>query len=173
MINVPRKGLFSLIIFFFFAEVEAQGLCNDQLARTKPDTVYYVNDDGTLTDLETDLTWMPCILTTLNQIQSDGCSSSPSQFNWPAALQLALDANNQGFLGHTDWRLPSIKELNSLVELGCSRVTNPDMFYSLAGSYWSSTAYLEVAERKAWALGSDTGIKPLLMSTPAYVILVR
>lgn len=57
------------------------------------------NNDGTITDLATGLMW---------QQADDGISR-----NWEDALAYA---ENLSLAGHTDWRLPNIKELHSLVD---------------------------------------------------------
>ena len=57
------------------------------------------NGDGTVTDEATGLTWM----------QSD----SGKGMNWPAALDYAARLE---FAGHDDWRLPTAKELQSIVD---------------------------------------------------------
>ncbi len=74
-------------------------------------TTYGVNDfvdnsDSTVTDRATDLMWM--------QIDSD------SAMNWEQALDYA---ENILFAGYDDWRLPSVKELQSLVDYTRSPAT--------------------------------------------------
>jgi hypothetical protein len=57
------------------------------------------NGDGTITDEATGLTWM----------QAD----SGKGMDWPTALEYA---ENMTFAGHSDWRLPTAKELQSIVD---------------------------------------------------------
>jgi len=57
------------------------------------------NGDGTITDEATDLTWM----------QAD----SGKGMDWPTALEYA---ENLEFAGHSDWRLPNAKELQSIID---------------------------------------------------------
>lgn len=70
--------------------------------RGNPDygvNVFKDNRDGTITDKATGLTWM----------QSD----SGKGMDWPTALAYAEDME---FAGHSDWRLPNAKELQSIID---------------------------------------------------------
>jgi hypothetical protein len=60
------------------------------------------NGDGTVTDRATGLMWA----------QAD----SGEGMDWEAALAWAEQANAEGHLGHSDWRLPDAKELQSVVD---------------------------------------------------------
>ncbi len=63
---------------------------------------YMDNSDGTITDKATGLMWS----------QSD----SGSGMDWEHALAYAQTQNTANYLGHSDWRLPSVKELQSIVD---------------------------------------------------------
>lgn len=70
-------------------------------------TAYGVNDftangDGTITDAATGLMWS----------QDD----SGVGMNWEDALAWVEQRNAENYLGHNDWRLPSAKELQSIVD---------------------------------------------------------
>ena len=58
--------------------------------------------DGTITDLATGLMWAK--------------ADSGKGMNWEAALAWVQDKNKEKYLGHDDWRLPSAKELQSIVD---------------------------------------------------------
>jgi len=60
------------------------------------------NGDGTITDSATGLMWM----------QAD----SGTGMNWKDALAYAQTKNAANYLGHSDWRLPNAKELQSIVD---------------------------------------------------------
>ena len=45
------------------------------------------------------------------------CGGNANEVSWQTALQTANDEN---FAGHSDWRLPNIKELQSLVAFNCT-----------------------------------------------------
>lgn len=76
------------------------------------------NGDGTVTDAKTGLMWSQC---SLGQTWSDtGCKEEAASLSWQQALQAANQFNhNGGLAGHSDWRIPNVKELGSLVEHQC------------------------------------------------------
>ena len=98
------------------------------------------NDDGTISDAATGLTWMK--------------TDAGEGMDWPSALAYA---EGMEFAGHSDWRLPTTKELQSLVDYSRSPDTTDSaaidpMFESTAitneggqkdyGQYWSSTTHV-------------------------------
>ncbi|MBX0327818.1 DUF1566 domain-containing protein [Oscillochloris sp. ZM17-4] len=60
------------------------------------------NSDGTITDSATGLMWA----------QDD----SGAGMSWEQALAWVQAQNEESYLGHSDWRLPNVKELQSLVD---------------------------------------------------------
>ncbi|MFC1856590.1 DUF1566 domain-containing protein [Thermodesulfobacteriota bacterium] len=82
------------------------------------------NEDGTVTDTHTGLMWQQATAT--------------NSMNWQSALSYceALDLG-----GYTDWRLPNIKELSSLLDLNrYGLAIDTDYFPdTVASYYWSST----------------------------------
>ena len=78
-------------------------------------TSYGINDfvdngDGTVTDLAT------CLMWTKNDF-GDGVSMGPrSGMIWRDALAFAQQKNSENYLGHSDWRLPNAKEMQSILD---------------------------------------------------------
>ena len=77
-----------------------------------------------------------------------GNPSNPGDLGDGKNTQNFLATLNQGFGGHTDWRLPTIKELFYLVDLSIPQGSNyyrtdyryfPHRHYSTPFDYWSST----------------------------------
>lgn len=78
-------------------------------APTTPTEDFTDNGDGTVTHRVTGLTWMRCAMG-MTWTGTD-CTGTASTYTWEQAT--ALTAN---FAGKSDWRLPSIAELNTIVE---------------------------------------------------------
>jgi len=100
------------------------------------------NNDGTVTDLRTRLMWQK--------------AGSPGQMTWAEAGEYIKKLNSEGFAGHTDWRLPTVAELASLMERSW---LNEDLFvdpvFSSDQKYcWSSdTQGMERAWKSNFHLG--------------------
>lgn len=75
------------------------------------------NSDGTITDTKTGLMWKKC----MEGFTGNSCDTgAAAAFTWQTALQQPGVVNSGGgFAGQTDWRLPNIKELTSIVEEQC------------------------------------------------------
>ncbi len=115
------------------------------LVRGKPgygDNAFTDNGNGTITDATTGLMWT----------QDD----SGKALSWQEALAWAQRANAEKYLGHSDWRLPNVKELQILVDYSRSPTTTGSAAISPlfkvtpitneAGqkdypAYWSSTTH--------------------------------
>lgn len=111
-----------------------------------PDSRYIVNNDGTVTDNKTGLMWMQC--SEGQTWESDGgagnCTGTATTHTWDAALALA---NGKAFAGHSDWHLPDIKELVSLVaEDRYGPAINSNIFPATPSSvFWSGSPYASVS----------------------------
>ena len=95
------------------AGVQAQQICRNNIHSTTPTSEFTILGDGTVTHQRTGLMWKQC----LEGQTGTGCDGTVSTFNWSAALQHARSAH---FAGHGDWRLPNIRELQSIVETRCA-----------------------------------------------------
>ncbi|MEH6534508.1 MAG: DUF1566 domain-containing protein [Photobacterium frigidiphilum] len=131
------------------AAIEAQ-VCI-QAPRTAPDGRFEVNQNGTVKDLKTDLTWMRCLV----GMKWDGtsCINEPLLQTWQPALQTVknINTNTKHYLyqfgGVKEWRLPNIKELQSIHESACYQpALNEYAFPNIGkdaeantGTVWSST----------------------------------
>jgi hypothetical protein len=136
------------------------------------------SDAATVTDAFTGLTWQRCpVGTTLatagttSDLSDDRCTGPDTSVSWQSALQRSADDRTSGF---DDWRVPNIKELESIVQLRC-RGTSIDTiaFPNTSRDYWSSTATpADGARAEALAFGvGDTFSKD--KTATANVRLVR
>ncbi|PJI84289.1 uncharacterized protein DUF1566 [Yoonia maricola] len=111
------------------------------------------NGDGTVTDAATGLMWS----------QAD----AGQDMDWEAALAYAVEMNESAYLGHTDWRVPNIRELQSIADYsGVFPAIDHEVFTWTEADryYWSSTSgYFNTAEPEhyyAWyvAFGYAPGV---------------
>ena len=136
------------------ASAGGQQPCQSSIPESSPTASFVDAGNGTTTDLKTGLMWKRCA-----EGQSwDGagyCNGTATSFTWQAALRQGATAN---FAGHADWRLPSIKELRSIVEQRCySPAINSVVFPNTSASdFWSASAN---AGRSgyAWLVGFGYG----------------
>lgn len=100
------------------------------------------NGNGTITDNFTGLVWQ--------KIQST------NTMTWEDALAYSKTVT---LAGKSDWRLPNVKELQSLNDPKLSKPSFSKTYFPNvnAGNYWSSTS-LFMTPAKAWDLNVDYGI---------------
>jgi arylsulfatase A-like enzyme len=129
------------------------------------------NGDGTVSDEATGLTWMK--------------ADSGKGMDWPSALEYA---ESMKFAGHSDWRLPTAKELHSIVDYTRSPDTTDsaaiDPVFESTGivneggaqdfaHYWTSTShvgargastavYINFGRSLGWMENRRTGNKTLM-----------
>jgi len=104
------------------------------------------NGDSTIIDSATGLMWA----------QDDSGSDVPAGLNWEEALAYVEAMNQVSYLGYSDWRLPNVKELQSIVDYSRSPdstdsaaidpLFNATAIINEAGEtdyafYWSSTTH--------------------------------
>lgn len=112
--NIPPRTyptvLLSLGLMFASVHgVQAAQVCASNTPLTKPNNQYQISRDGLeVTDTQTGLIWKRCLEdTTWN---GSTCAGLPVDLPWRQAMSR----------GTGGWRMPNIKELQSLVETACS-----------------------------------------------------
>jgi len=114
--------------------------------------------DGTIKDNFTGLTWQ--------KIQSQ------DTMTWEDALAYA---GTVSLGGKTDWRLPNVRELQSLNDVSVFKPSFDKSYFPavISGNYWSSTTLIQNTAR-AWDINVDYGIVSYLDKTKKEnVLLVR
>ena len=159
----------------------ADQIINSKVPDYWPDERYIVNNDnGTVTDTNTSLMWMQCSL----GLSGTDCSlGSALTYTWQTALESVNDYNqDDGFAGHTDWRLPNVKELGSLLAHNrYNPAINIVIFPNTPlATFWSSSPGVTPisSAKKAWRLSFQNGTIMITSSTSTrtyanYVRLVR
>ncbi|MEK6589760.1 MAG: DUF1566 domain-containing protein [Nitrospinota bacterium] len=116
------------------------------------------NGDGTVTDKDTGLMW---------QKEDDGATKT-----WESAITFC---EGLSFGGYTDWRLPNIKELESITDDTKSSPAIDSTYFINTNSsdYWSSTTTAE-SKSNAWHVNFYSGsVSSSYKSNDYYVRCVR
>lgn len=115
---------------------------------------FLLNPDGTVTDLTTELVWSRCAFG--QSWDSGKCVGEPTQLNW---LDAHLAARDFVLGGRGDWRVPNIKELNSIVDIACSPALNTNIFGKISDTnklnFWTSTI-VTTDDREAYGIQFDS-----------------
>ena len=127
-----------LISAFAVAAIANAQTCDDSITPTTPDNRFSDNGDGTVTDKTTNLIWMRCALG--QTWDGSTCTGSATTYTWQQALQ---EAEGYTFAGSSGWRVPSIKELASIVELSCyNPAINQEVFpHTPSDWFWTASPY--------------------------------
>jgi hypothetical protein len=114
--------------------------------------------------------WMRCALG--QNWNGATCTGSVQVYTWQAALQAA---EGFSFAGYSDWRLPDIRALHSIVEQACvSPAINATVFPATPStSFWSASPYAGSVDL-AWYVGFGSGYgNPYGKTNDLHVRLVR
>ena len=123
-----------------------------EVPSTTPASRFQDNGDATVTDQSTGLMWARCP----EGLSGTGCATgAAAAFTWEGAL---LRARDSGLAGYTDWRLPDIKELSSLVEERCyAPAINLAVFPNTPSSYFWSASPGGSSSSYAWYVAFSNG----------------
>ncbi|MCP3674476.1 MAG: DUF1566 domain-containing protein [Gammaproteobacteria bacterium] len=151
--------LLSIIVIF---SGQLQAACNtSDFTESTPTSSFTTNGDGTATDLQTGLMWMRCAIGQTWDVGLTDCSTgSPIGYDWEEAHD---EAEASIFATYTDWRLPNIKELSSIVEVACNTpALNEDIFLNLSGSStygtWRSSTFNHLDPGSQLVINIQAGI---------------
>lgn len=114
--------------------------------------------DGTVTDRFSGLMWMKCSEGQIWEKTGNTCTGEPKGYAWDDALNFVQIFNQGGGrYGHADWRVPTIKELATLVDYNRPVPIDEQMFPATPGRwFWSSTIFQRFPNR-AWFVAFGYG----------------
>lgn len=150
--------------------------CDSTIPLTTPREHFTNNRDGTVTDNTTGLMWTYC----LYQQYGYDCAGDGNGWtgDWDTALSEVVNAN-YGYFGYSDWRIPNVKELASIMEASCDApALNPGVFLAFSSGIaptWTSSADVHNAQN-AWVVDFTLGGEALSVdrtATSAHLRLVR
>ena len=136
-------------------------------------------------DITTGLIWMRCSVG--QKWRGSTCEGKPIYVNWDKAM--AIPKHLGSHAGYSDWRLPTIKELITLVyysngetvqlKVNCGKnYQSPTIEQSvfplpISGSFWSASPDANNSSQ-AWLAGFNTGyMRNIYKNYRGYVRLVR
>lgn len=129
------------------------------------------NSDGAVNDNLTGLMW------TKNSYAPGPAACNPGALkNWQTALDYVACLNDNGYLGYTDWRVPNLKELRSLIDysnVGYALSTGHPFTNLASVPYWSSTTDSEYEDSAFPVNMSDGSTMPYPKSASLRVWPVR
>ena len=142
------------------AREEADELIAERELDVDPDAKmigpFLEHDNGTVTDTRTGLMWRRC---SLGMTWDAGrCTGDRGTYPWDrAAAAIELVHAEGGLSGHTDWRLPTLVELMTLVQEG-SGLRHKEAFPGVSPSHhWSATPW-NTELRRYWNVHLGDGI---------------
>ena len=151
------------------AQIEAENVQHHREHVTQAG--YAENGDGTVTDVKTHLMWMQCA----EGQEGLQCEGQVLQYPWERAMRIPTHLNLRGgFAGYSDWRLPTLLELQSLVRTDQRPTICAEAFPNAPEAlFWSSTLVSE-GGREACNVYFGTGSQGTNDRDNAYAVrLVR
>jgi len=155
---------------------------------------YRDNGDGTITDLNTQLMWeKKCSA-------CDGLHDARGRYRWSGDgrvetiwdwLRHINAEGKKGFAGYSDWRIPNVNELVSIVDYGkvlpaaneafqgdlcaaeCSDLKQPGCNCTQIGEYWTSTTFSDFPAHAFVVFFGMGLVNDRVKTNQAYVRAVR
>ena len=144
--RVSRTMLFTLLLACGPA-LPAQQTCDTRsFPLSSPGARFHDNNDGTVSDTRSGLTWMRC--STGQTWVGQSCVGQAETHSLASALDVANSVNQRGVFFYMDWRVPQIHELASITERQCEnpRINLSEFPNTPAEFYWTLTARPGAAE---------------------------
>ena len=146
----------------FFAGIPILKAKSASMAQRLVSGEYQANDtsddrytviDGTVTDGVTGLMWKQCP----EGLEGSDCSvGAAGLLIWGGSMKRARDSE---FAGYTNWRLPNMKELLSIVAFDqSSPALNTTVFPGSTSSFWSSTPKYVATGNQSYVVDFTKGI---------------
>ena len=124
------------------------------------------NQDGIISDIDSGLIWQKC---TVGQ-NFDNCIGIGSKYTWQNAI---IQCENLNLGGRSDWRLPNINELKSIISYNKS--SNPTIDSTIfpnsySDTYWSSTSISSNPNINGWGVYFLNGVVSAGPKTNSYYL---
>ncbi|MCU4675973.1 DUF1566 domain-containing protein [Catenovulum sp. 2E275] len=154
---------------------QVYAFCSDTVEATVNEALFVVDEElGVVTDADTGLMWSICNLGETWSADEKICNGSAKSYIWQDALKQSQQNRVANF---SDWRLPNIKELMSIIERQCAEpAVNLALFPTTKNEpYWTSTpVFNSNSDNQVWAVQFKEGSNhESLKSRTALTRLVR
>ncbi len=125
--------------------------CDSSKSATAPFSQFGIAARATITDNKNDNTWLRCPV----GMTWDGhsCEGISFTYTWTGAVVAIDELNANNHAGRSDWRLPTVEELNTVVERRCFKpaIDLKAFPYSPESGFWTDTT-VEGAQPRAWVV---------------------
>lgn len=165
----PVRGML-LAAIFLYAQLPLSGVyadCDAGAKRSTPTAGFEYSAGGAVVrHKKTGLEWQRCpegmtfVAGRAADRSRDTCSGTAGTFNQVLAGQLMASVNTgAGRDGKTDWRLPTLDELSSIVEDACQMpAINPEVFPDTPVTwFWAAAPKTLPSGGTAWGVGFGMG----------------
>lgn len=122
-------------------------------------------DEQSVLDIQTELTWHRCLAGT--EVLDGECSGVPEYLSWNDAAAFA--ANRAG-----EWRMPTLEEMETIIDDECQMIVLPDVFPMPEGvEIWTASpgfpvndvsAIIDLTDGKIWGIGRGVSRNFMLVS---------
>src|SRR5688572_26263064 len=132
------------------------------------------NGDETITDTMTGLMWEKKTTTVGSGTSVLDARDVDNKYTWEQAMtdyvdrlngRLIADANGTAFARHTDWRIPTMQELQTIVEAASPGRMNAIFGPNAPSSYWTSSRRLLGPAAVPWYVNFGTDL-PVYVGQP-------
>jgi hypothetical protein len=120
----------------------------EEILPSLPTTQFKINQDGTVTDRKTKLTWMRC---TMGQTwNGNSCDGEATKYKWADAMSLS---DTHSFAGHKDWKVPEYEQLKTIMDDNCEKpAINITVFPGAPADWFWSSTYHKSNKVNAWVV---------------------
>ena len=157
---------------------------NNQTGIKRPKNRFTDNGDGTITDIFTGLVWLKeanCIASSAAAFDTDG-TAGDGKVTWQHAQDFVNEINAGTYpcnttTFYTDWRLPNVREVQTLIDFTKSDPALPDshpftgVLSTSSDLYWTSTSYQQYPTN-AWLAFFHDGATSLRLKTQQHLVWV-
>ena len=151
---IPRPLFIAVLLTLAAGSPAEAQTCRTEteVPSTTPASRFLKHGNGTVTDTVSGLMWAQCAEGLSGSACTDGGAAN---FTWEEAL---IRARDSGLAGYTDWRLPNLKELFSMVEERCvDPAINLAVFPNTPASYFWSASPSADSSNFTWIVGFMNG----------------